>query len=237
VALDLSVIAFAVSLGVGTFFSPCAVALVPAYVGYYTGTGSEEAERTRLQAAISGARFGSAAALGVLGIFAIGSIAIHLLRTRLGVVDSAQLLDTFSGAGIAVGALLVLLGGLLIASRAPTLDLPLSAPKQRTLPAMAGFGIVFAVASMGCTLPLFFGLIGAALAQPAPVALAMMLAFGAAIAGLLLAVSVGVSVAEDAVKSRIRAATRYAKPASGVLLVLAGLYTINFYLKLVPLPF
>jgi cytochrome c-type biogenesis protein len=237
VPFDLGLLAFAFSLGVATFFSPCSVALVPAYVAYYTGSGADrppEGERSGLAAAIDGVRFGAAAAVGVLGLFAVGSLAIYLLRSRLGVVDSADLLATFEGAGVVVGLGLVALGGLVLASRAPRLTLPVRAPEGRSPASMAAFGVVFALASMGCTLPLFFGLIGTAIGQPPLAAVAMVAAFGAAIAGLLLAVSVGLSVAEDAVRDRLRSATRYAKPVSGLLLVAAGLYTVNFYLGIVP---
>lgn len=235
-ALDWALLAFAFSLGVGTFFSPCAIALVPAYVGYYTGSTPEpeQASSAGRASALEGARFGGAAAAGVLGIFALGSAAIYLLRSRLGVVDSGELLSTFTGAGVVVGVLLVVLGVLVLASRAPTVSVPLRAPERRTLASMAVFGVLFAVASMGCTLPLFFGLIGAAVGQPVPTAVAMVLAFGAAIAGLLLVVSVGLALAEDRIKPRLRAGARYVKPASGAILVLAGLYTVNFYLEIVP---
>jgi cytochrome c-type biogenesis protein len=238
VPVDLAMLAFAFSLGVGTFFSPCAVALVPAYVAYFTATGDPEAEQRSDRAAASlldGLRFGSAAAAGVLGIFALGSLLIYLLRRRLGAVDSAQLLSTFTAAGVAVGIGLVVLGLLMLTSRAPKLALPVQAPKQRTLAGMAAFGVVFAVASMGCTLPLFFGLIGAALAQPVLTSVGMLLAFGGAIAGLLLAVSVGLALAEDKVKPLLGQAARHVGTVGGLLLVAAGLYTINFYLDIVPL--
>jgi cytochrome c-type biogenesis protein len=237
VPLDLGLLAFAFSLGVATFFSPCAIALVPAYVAYYTGSADDERPGSDAwqAAALRGARFGGAAAVGVLGLFAVGSLAIYLLRSRLGLVDSASLLATFETAGILVGLLLVVLGGLVLASRAPTITLPVKAPDKRTLPSMAAFGVLFALASMGCTLPLFFGLIGTAVGQPALDALGMVAAFGTAIAGLLGAVSIGLSISEETMARRVRRITRYVKPASGVLLIAAGLYTINFYLELVPI--
>jgi cytochrome c-type biogenesis protein len=236
VPVDLALVAFAISVGVATFFSPCAVALVPAYVAYFTATDPEADDRQRGAGLsfVAGLRFGSAAAGGVLLLFAIGSVAIYVLRRRLGAVDSSQLLSTFTWAGTLVGVGLVVLGVLVLASRAPQLTLPVSAPERRTVPGMAAFGVVFALASMGCTLPLFFGLIGAALAQPVLTATAMVAAFGLAIAGLLLAVSVALAVAEDRVKPLLGQASRYVKPAGGVLLILAGLYTVNYYLEVVP---
>lgn len=230
--VDLGLLGFALSLGAFTFFSPCAVALLPSYLAFYAGTGpgAREASGPR-----QGLVFGSAAAAGILVLFALGGVLIYALRTRWPVLSSADLLAGFTWIGTAVGAGLVVLGVLMLLDRAPSVTVPVRAPQQRTMLGMAGFGAAYALASMGCTLPLFFGLLGALAASSPLESLAAVLAFGAGIAGLMLAVGFAGGLAEGTLRGRLRRWTHRVRLASGVLLVLAGLYVLEFYLDLTPL--
>lgn len=232
-AIDLALLTFAFSTGVLTFFSPCSVALIPAYVGYYAGLDAD-GDATPLEAAWAGTRSGAAAAGGVLALFALGGLAIYVLRTQLELVGSGALADALQGASLAVGLLLIGLGVAMVASARQGIGLPIRAPRRRTPGSAAAFGVLFAVASMGCTLPLVFGVLGSALAQGPAGALATVLAFGAGLAVLLLAVGVAVSVAEERVQAQIGRIVPHVRTAGGVLLVLAGLYILGFYAGLAP---
>lgn len=233
-AVDLGLVAFALGVGASTFFSPCAVALLPAYVAFFTGTGTarggtrDEAPTGRA-AAWGGLRFGAAAALGAGILFAAGAAGVYLVRTRLGLLDSQGLLGAVAGLGLAVGLVLVALGVAMLLDRGPTVRLPLRAPRRRTVPAMVAFGGLFALGSIGCTLPVFLGVLGAALSQGPVGGTAVLAAYGLGLSGLLLVGSLALAVAEDRVTRALRRARRYARPASGALLVLAGLYVLVYY--------
>lgn len=235
--VDLGLLAFALGVGASTFFSPCAVALLPAYVAFFTGTGSgaDEAHPTSSRpTAWAGLRFGAAAAFGAALLFAVGTAGVYLLRTRLGLVDSQGLLGAFSGLGFVVGLSLVGLGLLMLLDRGPSVNPGLRAPRERTIPAMVAFGALFAVGSMGCTLPVFLGVLGAALSQGLVGGTAVLAAYGLGLSGLLLVGSVALAVVEDQAKRVLRQARRYTRPVSGVLLVAAGLYVIWYYADTVP---
>lgn len=234
--VDVGAVLLALSAGAGAFFSPCAVALLPGYAAFFLGLEDEAREPSTTRAAGAGLRFGAAAAGGAAGLFALGALGVYVVRTQLDWVASAALGTTFTWAGVAVGLGLVALGGLMFADRAPRLRLPLSAPTRRTAPAMAAFGAVFALASMGCTLPIFLTIVGLALAQPALGAAAVLGAYGLGLSGLLLVGSLALALAEDWTLGKLRAVRGYVKPVSAALLVLAGLYVVNFYLEVVPLP-
>jgi cytochrome c biogenesis protein CcdA len=234
--VDLGLVTFALGVGAATFFSPCAAGLLPAYVAFFAGVAGdgddgvrEEDDRDVLPALLEGARFGAAAAAGALALFAVGTLAVYLLRARLGLLDSQDLLGAFTGLGLAVGLSLVGLGVLLLADRAPTISLPLRAPSRRTGPAMAAFGALFALGSMGCTLPVFLGVLGAALAAGPVGGSFVLAAYGIGLSGLLLVASAALAAAEDRAKAVLRRAQRVTKPASGALLVLAGLYVVAYY--------
>lgn len=230
--MDLVLLSFAFTAGVFTFFSPCSWALIPAYVGYYTSTQAEaEGEGEPVRALLSGVRFGAAAAAGVFGLFLLGGGLIWIARTRWG-LSSAALSGTATGLGLGVAALLIALGALMLWPSSPSLTLPLKAPERRTIPGMVGFGVVFAAGSMGCTFPLFLAVIARALTEGALGGSLALLAFGAGISVLMFTVAVLLSVVKDAVQATVRRIVPYIKPAGGVLLVAAGLYTAWYYLTL-----
>lgn len=231
-ALDPVTLSFAFTTGVLTFFSPCAVGLIPAYVGYFTGLADEHGtERSTREAALAGARFGGAAALGILVLFSLGGALIYVLRSRFSLA-STTLLTTVEALGLAVGVGLVVLGVLMLAARAPSITLPVRAPRERTPLSMMAFGVVFAVASMGCTLPLFFAAVLQPALQDALSGLTAFVAFGAGIASLMFGVAVAMSVAEETARARLVQVMPYVRPVSGVVIVLAGLYVVYYYLTL-----
>lgn len=235
-AVDVAAVLFALSAGAGAFFSPCAVALLPGYAAFFVGLEGDERPASTARATGAGLRFGAAAAAGAAGLFAVGAFGVYLVRTRLEWAASTALGTTFTWAGVAVGVGLVAVGALMFADRAPQLRLPLSAPTRRTMPAMAAFGAVFALGSMGCTLPIFLTIVGIALSQPGLGAALVLGAYGVGLSGLLLVGSLGLALAEDATQRWLRAVRGYVKPVSATLLVIAGLYVVNFYLEIVPLP-
>ncbi|HVL47260.1 MAG TPA: cytochrome c biogenesis protein CcdA [Candidatus Thermoplasmatota archaeon] len=231
--VDPFLAAFAFSAGVGTFLSPCSVALVPAYVAFYAGLDAK-ARRGTAANALRGARVGLAAAGGALALFLAAALVVYLLRVRFA-LTSAALASAVGALSIAAGLALILLGLLILADRAPTFAPRLTAPRGRGPLAMAGFGVVFAIASLGCTLPLFLGVVVASFDQDAIGAAAALAAFGGGIAAPLLALSVATAVAGDAARAFVARAARIAKKAGGVVLVAAGLYVIYYYTLLAPL--
>lgn len=228
-AVDAGLVAFALGVGASTFFSPCSVALLPAYAAFFAGTGDDGDDRSMRASALGGLRFGTAAAAGAALVFAVGAVGVYLLRTRLGLLGSRGLLEAFTGLGLAVGLALVALGLLMLADRGPSFTLPVRAPRRRTVPAMVAFGALFALGSIGCTLPVFLGVVGAALSQGPLGGTAVLAAYGLGLSGLLLVGSLGLAVAEERVSGLIREARRHTRVVSGALLVAAGVYVIVYY--------
>lgn len=227
--VDLVALSIALSAGAATFFSPCAVSLIPAYVGYFVGLDeSRNARRDARAAALAGVRFSGAAAGGILAMFALGGLALFWLRRRFD-VRSALVGDAVVYLGVGVGAVLIVLGALMLAGHRFEVTLPLRAPETKTVPSMALFGILFAAGSIGCSLPVFFNVLVTAFAQGPLGAFLTFLAYGVGLAGLMVVVGVGLSVAKEQVHARVRQVVPYVRPAAGVILVAGGLYTIWYY--------
>lgn len=232
--VDLVILSIAFSAGVATFFSPCSVALIPAYIGYFVGTEDDEAAMRDLRSAVlSGARFSGSAAAGILALFSLGGALLYVVQSQFA-IRSTALSGTVTNLAIAVGVLIILLGGLMILGRAPSVSPKLEVPQRKSMLGMAGFGVVFAIGSMGCTLPVFITVITQAFTQGPLGAFLTFLVYGGGLAVMMVSIGIGLAVAKEQVHEHLRSLMPYVKPAIGLILVGAGVYMIYYYTAVIP---
>jgi len=217
----LTLAAFGFVAGVGAFFAPCAFALFPAYISYYlttVGTGRQSTSRSLA--------LGLTCAAGSAVFFALAGVAI----TLVGGVISRYLIAMKPAIALAVG----LLGVVLVADlRLPAVALPFGRAGAQ-LPAGAGlflYGFGYALASTGCTLPIYVSIIVLPLTSGFPgAALVTFASFAAAMACMMLLTSLLVGLAKASLLRRLQASTVWIKRASGVVLILAGIYLGYYYI-------
>jgi cytochrome c biogenesis protein CcdA len=104
----------------------------------------------------------------------------------------------------------------------------LPAPPRVTLFAY-GFG--YGLASTGCTLPLYVSITVLPLTSGFSGAAAAFAAFALAIAVLMLTTTLLVGAAKQQLVEALQQSTIRIKQASGVVLILAGLYLMYFYVR------
>jgi len=224
----LSMAAFGFLAGVGAFFAPCAFSLFPGYISYYLAASAGNAEGERLGRSL---RLGLACAAGSTLFFAL----IGLTITLVGGAISPYLIATKPF--IALGV--VALGAILLADvRVPALPVPvrlLGEGGERTLPLAAGvflYGFGYALASTGCTLPIYVSVIVLPLISGySGAALVTFLSFALAMALMMLLTTALVGLAERNLILRLQGSTLWIKRASGLVLILAGLYLGYYYVK------
>lgn len=217
----LTLAAFGFVAGVGAFFAPCAFALFPAYISYYLTTVGARRESPGRSLAL-----GLACAAGSALFFALAGVAIALM----GGVISGYLIALKPVVAIGV----VLLGvGLVADVRLPSVSMSLGATGTR-LPAAAGvflYGFGYALASTGCTLPIYVSIIVLPLTSGfAGAALVTFASFALAMALMMLLTSLLVGLAKASVLRRLQASTVWIKRVSGVVLIVAGLYLGYYYI-------
>ncbi len=208
--------------GIGAFFAPCAFALFPAYVSYYLSATGTERESARRSFAL-----GVSCAAGSALFFAI----VGAIITAVGGAISPYLVATKP----VVAAAIALLGIVLLADlRLPSFALPLGAAARR-LPPTAGiflYGFGYALASTGCTLPLYVSIIVLPLTSGyAGAALLTFASFAAAMAVMMLVTSILVGFAKTSMIRRLQTSTLWVKRASGVVFILVGLYLGYYYVR------
>ncbi len=221
----LSMAALGFLAGIGAFLAPCAFALFPAYLSYYLAASGEGGGVGR------SLRLGLACAGGSVIFFALVGVAI----TLVGGAISPYLIATKPFIALAV----IGLGVLLLANvRLPSFALPWGRGqdhRERGLPATAGvflYGFGYALASTGCTLPIYVSITVIPLTSGyGAAALTTFLAFALAMALMMLLTSLLVGFAKTNLLRLLQASTVWINRGSGLVLIGAGLYLGYYYLK------
>lgn len=221
----LTPIAFALTAGIATFFSPCSYPLLPGYVGFYVS--QTEGDEASLSGALGR---GLVAGTGVLGTFAVLLVAAYWIgHSRL---SSIVLFEPI------VGGILVVFGLLIVLGRGPSLSVAL--PKRRS--SVLGFGIFgagYALAAAGCVAPLFIGVVAQALSLP-PVSAALVVGiYVGSIVVLMISLTVATGMGLVAGAGRLAAHSDTLERLAGIVMIIAGvgqLYLAVVVLDVISLP-
>ncbi len=233
-AIDTFLVAFSFAAGAATFFSPCSVGLFPAYIGFFLsldermGKGPAEPNggsslKRPVFKALRGVRLGLIASLGFLLLFLAAGAFVSLVGVRF-------LGPYLRWISIGIGVVIIALGWLQWAGKGVGISIPLRGPKNRTAFSIFAFGIGYALASLGCTLPVFLATLFASLAAAgAWGTLLVLVAYGAGMGLVMVVVSASLAVSEEAARTYVRRLVPLIKRASSLLLMVAGAVIVYFY--------
>lgn len=223
-AIESLRLGFAFGLGAATFFAPCAVPLLPGYVAYFLGQdgGADLADEALFH------RLGRA--IGVSLLTGLGFLAVYAVLAGVVFVIGTQLLGSISVLELIVGVILIVVGGLMAANRTVSLPIHLQLPERRRGPVgYVTFGVIYALAAAGCTAALFVGIAGIALAAGPVAGVAVVGAYAAGMAALLLVVTVLTALGRDVLISRITTSGERVRRIAGVVLVIAGIVQLYYF--------
>ena len=213
--------ALAFTTGMLAAVNPCGFAMLPAYLSFFLGT--EQHERTIISRLTRALVVSAAMTLGVIVVFAvIGSI----LR------NGTQRITGFSGwATVIIAVTLIALGIAVIRGW----RIPLATPKLNrggrsgAFSSMFVFGASYAVASLGCSLPLFIGnVFTGAKRHGWASGLTSMVLYGLGMGLIITALTLSLAVTSGGLVKLLRKAMRYVDRLAGVFLVLAGVYLVVY---------
>ena len=221
--------AFAFSAGFIALASPCGVAMLPAYIGYYIGSREEGYEQRPVALRLGQAMLvGGTAALAFLLLFGTFGVVWGVLGTFLR--------DIMPYIAIIVGIALVLLGGymvvfMLVNKRSLTLIPTIGVnwgTGSRGLASVFLFGLAYALATLSCTFPIFLAILAQGQVIGGYAAFIMFLIYGAGMGVGLIGLTLGAAVFKDLIRKVIRQAMPVVEWASPVMLIGAGSY-ITYY--------
>lgn len=220
---------YAFLLGGVAAFNPCGFALLPAYLGLYLGddrSGSSLTVRARRS-------------LTVAGVVAVAFTAMFGAMGAIFSIGSSVIVRSLPWAGLAVGVLLILVGGMTLAGRPIGQRLPHrladglgKGAGEKGTRGYAAFGLAYGVASLGCTLPLFLGLMGTATAAAGRWAAVLAFTlYGAGMAAVLGVLTIMAGMVSFGALARMRAATRFVSVVGAALLLISGAYVTYYWLS------
>ena len=217
--------AYALTAGMVAAVNPCGFAMLPAYLSYFLGMEGQAADRS------TPARLGRALVVGAT--VTVGFVVVFL---GVGLVVNAglqQVVDYTKYLSIVVGLALVVLGvarlfGYRLPYTTPRLD---KGGRSRTVGSMFVFGVSYAVASIGCALPIFmivlFG--GLFLGNDVASGLLGVVVYGLGMGLVLTALTVTLALAEGGLLHVLRRTMQWVDRLAGVFLILAGAYLVYYW--------
>ena len=219
---------YAFAAGMIASVNPCGFALLPAYLGLYLGqTAGGQPSRGGVTRALW-------ISLTVAGAFVL-LFGIVGLITRIAALALAGLFSWFGlavGVALVVTAALLLTGGRVEFGAAGRLADRLGpAAGRSSIGGYAAFGMAYGVASLGCTLPLFVGLVGTAFGVKGFLpGMGQFLLFALGMGFVLSVVTVTAAVFSLGALRRIRRVGPYMARVGAALMLLAGAYLVFYWL-------
>ena len=196
--------------------NPCGFPLLPAFLSVYVGAREERLPPAG-ERLLQGLLVGALVTGGFLGVFVAVGLPVAYGASRI-----ASLLPW---AGIVLGGLLVVLGLLTVAGGAPGLNVRWGT--RRGGPFL--FGVGYGVASLGCTLPIFLAVVGAAAGGSTLIVFA---AYGIGMGLVVTALAVAAALLRDGVARGLRRLLPHLRWVSGLLLAAAGAYLAYYWYRI-----
>ncbi len=214
-------VGYAFSAGMVATVNPCGFMLLPTYILYHLGTDEKTFRQERTSRRVTKALYlGLTATAGFVVVFAAAGALVAAGGQWLNSVFPVGRLVIGIGM-LGLGIWLLVTGrslGLQVASRVTI------TPRQN-LGNVFLFGIVYAVSSLSCTLPVFLVVLGSALASPSWLdVLSQFVSYALGMGLVFVAVTIGAAFLRHAATQRLRGAVLYVKRFSALLLVGVGGY-------------
>lgn len=211
--MDLPGLAFAFTAGVLSIFSPCGYALLPGYVSYYLGS-----DLSLVRAVVGGL----ACTLGLVTVFSV----VGALASSLGAL-MPQLIPLLD---ILAAVILMVLGvAMLRQSNIPYLQLNVRPTTRRGLAGLYMFGLVYGIAGLGCSAPIFLSVLLFAVSESWLNGVLTFTVYAIGMGVPLVLTSILVAEAKVMLLRRISGVTERLHKLGGTVLILVGLYLFYTY--------
>jgi len=219
-----ALVSLALTQGVVAAFNPCGFAMLPAYLSYFLGLGEDDGESTASNV-IRGLVVGLTLTAGFVLFFGV----IGLLTST--VLEAGTIEQYIPYATLTFGVLMIPLGIAMLRGYEPKLNIPRlqKGGKTKDLPSIFMFGVSYAVVSLSCTAPLFFGtVIGSFTREGLLDGTMVFIAYALGMGLVIMVLTLAMSMARNEVATFFRKALPYVNKVSGVFLMIAGVFLI-FY--------
>lgn len=202
--------------------NPCGFILLPTYLMYFLGMQGQMpgTQRATVRRALLVA---GALSAGFMSVFiAVGLVSFHF--TNWLVVNAKYATVVIGIALIALG--IAMLAGYRLPIGTPHLD---AGGRTTGVGSMFVFGIAYAVASIGCTIGLFLPTLFAVRAEGIVSSIGRVAAYGAGMALVVTALTVGLAMANTGLLRILRGSMRHVQTIAAVFVIISGAYLVYYF--------
>jgi len=216
--------AYSFILGVMAAVNPCGFVLLPTYLVYYLGTELNRDDESKTTTLRRGLSVGVAVSSGFIGLFLVVGIISRAFTTVIS--ENAKYAALVIGIGLIAMGIAMLLGWKL-----PIAQPDVSVQRKRTTWNMFLFGIVYAIASIGCTIGLLISVILGSINRHGFVSgVISIVLYGLGMGLLVTSLTVALAFARVGLVSTIKKGFKWFDKVSAVFVVLTGLYLSWYWL-------
>lgn len=214
--------------GMAAAFNPCGVAMLPSYISYLVGQ-DRMPSGTPWRSGWRGATVGLWMTLGFLTVFVILGLTIASIGRVLYVV--------LPWLSVAIGVLLIVVGVLLWMGKGMEINTSryLSGLSKRIAVgqgrSMYLYGVIYAVASLGCTLPVFLMLVAQSIVLgKVGQGVINFILYALGMGVVVILISILSLLANAWLSLRLRQVMPFVSKVSSAIIVLAGFYIVGYWL-------
>jgi len=225
VALDSDVLGLAFARGMLASVNPCGFVLLPTYLLFFLGieaSGDSNDQRASVRRALV---VGTSVSAGFVAVFVVIGVITEFI------IDRWLLRNAKYATGV-IGAAFVVLGVAMLAGFRPRFATPHldAGGRTRSMASMFVYGVAYAVASLGCTMPIFLpSVFGAGRRDGVLTGFTNVVLYGLGMALVVVALTVSLALANQVLLRLLRAAMRYVDLLAAAFLVVSGLYLLYYF--------
>lgn len=222
--VDRLPLAYAMGAGVLASINPCGFIMLPTYAALFVRGPQGAQSPTVLSQLWRALVAGMAMTAGFVLLFGVLGVAFSS--------GARPLADYVPFTSLLVGALLFAAGlATLIGRGIPELSVPgVTIADTGSVPGMFLYGVAYGLASLGCALPIFLVVVGAAIASTSWLtSVVQFLNFALGMGLVVTTVSVAIALSRQGVVRLIRGSFRYSRQMTAVVLLLGGAYLIAYW--------
>lgn len=211
--------AYYLALGMFAAINPCGFVMLPTYLMYFLGLegskpGTQRASVVR--------------ALVVSASTSAGFVAVFLVVGAISRLFTSALVDNAKYLSLLVGISMVVAGCFMLAGWRPKFAMPEiggGTSRDSTSKSMFGFGVAYAIASMGCTIPFLIGVVFGSFSTKGYVSGVVATAlYGGGMALTVTALTVTLAFASGGLLRVLRGAMQHMDRIASVFLIATGMY-------------
>ena len=210
--------AYSFILGVMAAVNPCGFVLLPTYLVYYLGTELNREAESRSATLRRGLGVGTAVSAGFVGLFIVVGIISRAFTTVIR--------DNAKYAALVIGVAMIASGIAMFRGWKPPIAQPdVSIQRKRTCLNMFVFGIIYAIASIGCTIGLLTSVILGSIGRDGFVAGVISITlYGLGMGLLVTSLTVALAFARVGLVSTVKRGFRWFDKVTAAFVVLTGAY-------------